>query len=161
MDKYERPDWDTYFMNIVREVAKRGTCDRGRTGAILVRDKRILATGYVGAPKGMPHCDEEGHELVEMFDEEGQISKHCVRTSHAEMNALAQAVREGVKIDGSTVYCKLEPCYACAKILVNAGIKRVVCEKRYHGGQKTRELFKLSNIQLDVLSEATEQYADM
>ncbi|MEK6900897.1 MAG: deaminase, partial [Nanoarchaeota archaeon] len=117
-------------MGIVDAVSKRATCDRGRTAVVIVRDKRILATGYVGAPMGLPHCDEVGHEMKKLVHEDGRISQHCVRTSHGEVNAIALAARNGVSIESGTLYCKLEPCYNCAKMVINAGIVRVVCQKR-------------------------------
>ena len=83
-----RPDWDEYFLGIVREVATRATCDRGKSGCVIVRDRRILATGYVGAPSGLPHCDEAGHMLRDVIAPDGSVSKHCIRTIHAEQNAI-------------------------------------------------------------------------
>ncbi len=156
----KRPGWDEYFMGIVDAVSKRATCDRGRTAVVIVRDKRILATGYVGAPMGLPHCDEVGHEMKKLVHEDGRISQHCVRTSHGEVNAIALAARNGVSIEKGTLYCKLEPCYNCAKMLVNAGIIRVVCQKRYHAGQDARELLKQAKVRLDVLDDRIEKYAN-
>ena len=155
---YVRPAWDEYFMGIVDAVSTRGTCDRGRTAVLLVRDKRILATGYVGSPMGLPHCDEVGHQMKKVVHEDGHISQHCVRTNHAEVNAIALAARNGISIDGATLYCKLVPCFTCAKMLVNAGILRVVCRKRYHAAQDTRELFKEAGIELVCLTDELEQY---
>ena len=119
-------------------VGRRGTCDRGQAGAIIVKDKRILATGYVGSPVGLPHCDEVGHEMHTVVQEDGSQSRHCIRTAHAELNAIANAARFGVAIDGAVLYCKMFPCYVCAKTIINSGIKRVVCIKIIipAGGQK-------------------------
>lgn len=156
---YVRPSWDDYFMGIVDAVSKRATCDRGRTAVIIVKDKRILATGYVGSPMGMPHCDDVGHQIKKMVHEDGHISQHCVRTNHAEVNAIALAARNGISIDGSTLYCKLEPCYTCGKMLINAGIKKVVCQKRYHAAEDTRELFMKAGVKLKVLDENVEKYS--
>jgi dCMP deaminase len=155
---YVRPSWDEYFMGIVDATAKRATCDRGRTAVVVVKDKRILTTGYVGSPMGLPHCDEAGHQMKKMIHEDGSITQHCVRTNHAEVNAIALAARNGIAIDGSTLYCKLEPCYTCAKMLVNAGIVRVVCLKRYHAAKDTRELLKQAGVELVCLSEELEIY---
>ncbi|MBI4243921.1 MAG: AAA family ATPase [Planctomycetes bacterium] len=155
-----RPSWDQYFIGVSREVASRATCDRGRSGCIIVKDKRILTTGYVGSPIGVAHCDEVGHQMHSVINTDGTTSKHCIRTTHAEQNAIVQAARYGIAINGATVYCKMEPCYVCAKMIVNAGIKRVVCEKQYHGAKLTRDLFKKAEIQLDVLSEELEKYAN-
>jgi len=155
-----RPSWDEYFMNICREVRKRGTCDRGQTGCVVVRNKMILCTGYVGSAAGLEHCDEVGHLMKTVDHGNGKVSRHCVRTIHAEQNAICQAAREGVSLKGATVYCKLEPCSVCAKMIVNSGIKRVVCEKRYHSAEETREIFAKTNIVLDVLEDTLEEYAD-
>ena len=156
----KRPGWDEYFMGIVDAVSKRATCDRGRTAVVIVRDKRILATGYVGAPMGLPHCDEVGHEMKKLVHEDGRTSQHCVRTSHGEVNAIALAARNGVSIERGTLYCKLAPCYNCAKMLINAGIIRVVCQKRYHSDQDTPELLRKAKVQLVVLDNTVEKYAN-
>ncbi|MCD6547700.1 MAG: cytidine/deoxycytidylate deaminase family protein [Nanoarchaeota archaeon] len=153
-----RPSWDEYFMQIVDAVAKRATCDRGRSGAIIVKDKQILSTGYVGAPSGLPHCDDVGHLLMKHIDEDGKESMHCVRTTHAEQNAIVQAAKHGVAINGATLYCTMEPCLACAKMIINAGIKRVVCKKRYHAGKLTREFFKQAGVKLEVLQDEVMEY---
>ena len=99
-----RPDWDDYFMEICRTVAKRATCDRGKSGCVIVRDRRILVTGYVGSPEGLPHCDEAGHKLKKMLHEDGSISQHCVSPVHAEQNAICQAAKHGISITGGTLY---------------------------------------------------------
>jgi len=158
MKKKSRPSWDEYFLGIAREVAKRATCDRGRSGCVVVRDKRILTTGYVGSPTGMPHCDDVGHMFRDVIHPDGSITKHCVRTIHAEQNAICQAARFGIALEGATLYCKMEPCFTCAKMIINAGIKRVVCEKRYHDGKDTRDLFREAGIKLDVMSDDVERY---
>jgi dCMP deaminase len=111
-----RASWDEYFMNIAREVSTRSTCDRKFVGAVIVRDKSILATGYNGSIRGLPHCDEEGHLM-----EDG----HCVRTVHAEANAIVQAARHGARIDGATIYVTASPCWGCFRLIANAGIGRI------------------------------------
>jgi len=116
-EQHRRPSWDEYFMGIAFEVAKRSTCDRAHVGAIIVKDKRILTTGYNGAPRGLPHCDEVGHLMVE---------GHCMRTLHAEQNAIIQAALHGVEVRGGTMYVTHQPCLSCAKMIINAGIERVV-----------------------------------
>jgi len=158
MDK--RPSWDEYFMEITRTVARRSTCDRGRSGALIVKNKRILTTGYVGAPAGLPHCDEVGHQLREVLHEDGTRSKHCLRTVHAEQNAIVQAARFGISIEGATIYCTMTPCYTCAKMIINAGIKRVVCEKDYHASRDTKEIFKKAGIELVIKNHEVEKYDD-
>ncbi|MCW1929754.1 MAG: cytidine/deoxycytidylate deaminase family protein [Candidatus Kerfeldbacteria bacterium] len=119
----KRPSWDDYFMAIARIVATRGTCDRLYAGAVLVKDKRIMSSGYNGSPPGLPHCDDVGHLL-----EEG----HCVRTIHGEHNALLQAaVIGGGSTKGSTMYSVYSPCIHCAKYIAAAGVVRVVIGKMY------------------------------
>lgn len=117
-----RPDWDSYFMKIAQAVSERSTCDRAFVGCVLVLDKRILTTGFNGAPSGQPHCDEEGHLMVE---------GHCVRTIHAETNAIIQAALHGVSTRGCSCYVTHFPCINCAKALVNAGITRLVFRIAY------------------------------
>jgi len=158
---YVRPSWDDYFMGLVTEIGKRGTCDRGRPGCVIVKNKRIMTTGYAGSPVGIKHCDDIGHEIKQTIHEDGRISKHCVRTTHAEQNAICQAARYGISIDDSTVYCKMEPCYICAKMIINAGVKRVVCAMRYHGSKESRRIFKESGVDLVVLSEELLTYKSM
>ena len=114
--------WETYYMNIAREVATRSTCDRKHVGAVIVRDKTILSTGYNGSIKGLPHCDEAGHEMVE---------GHCVRTTHAEANAIVQAAKNGVKIDSAEIYVTASPCYNCFKLIANSGIKIIYYHEFY------------------------------
>lgn len=155
-----RPDWDEYFMGIVRAVAERATCDRGKSGCVIARDKRLLTTGYVGAPAGLPHCDEVGHQMKTMVHEDGTHTQHCVRTSHAEENAIIQAARHGISLQNATIYCKMTPCYHCAKMIINSGIKRVVCEKDYHASKDTKEIFKKAEIVLTILSDEIEQYSN-
>ena len=118
----QRVSWGTYFMNIAQEVATRSTCDRKHGGAVIVRDKTILSTGYNGSIKGLPHCDEAGCEMVE---------GHCVRTTHAEANAIVQAAKNGVKIELSEIYVTASPCYNCFKLIANAGIKIIYYNELY------------------------------
>jgi len=157
-EKYVRPSWDEYFMEIAQTVAKRATCDRGRSGCVIAKDKQILVTGYVGSPKGLAHCDDIGHQMKTVRDEDGNESQHCVRTAHAEQNAICQAAKLGMAINNSTLYCKMTPCSACGKMIINSGIKRVVCEKRYHKGEESEEMFKEVGIELDYFDEEIEKY---
>ncbi len=122
MAEHGRPSWDDYFMSITFQVAKRSTCDRAQVGAIIVKDRRILTTGYNGAPAGLPHCDEVGHLM---------INGHCVRTLHAEQNAIIQAALHGVGVEGGVIYVTHQPCLTCAKMIINAGIRRVVYAGHY------------------------------
>jgi dCMP deaminase len=156
-----RPTWDEYFIQLAELVASRGTCDRGRTGSVIVKNKRILATGYVGAPVGLPSCDEVGHELHTITQEDGTVSKHCIRTSHGEQNAINNAARVGVSIEGGTIYCKLAPCYKCAQSIINSGIIRVVAAKDYHGSSRAKEVLKEAGVDFVLLNDKMEIYKDM
>jgi dCMP deaminase len=125
-----RPNWDNYFMIIADAVSLRMSCDRARVGAVIVSDdKRILSTGYGGAPSGWPDCDQVGHELVEI---NGRQS--CVRTIHAEENAIVTAAKFGIKLDGGTLYTTVNTCYNCLKRVCQVGIKRIVYGAEYIGG---------------------------
>jgi dCMP deaminase len=156
--KKSRPNWDRYFLDMCEAVAARATCDRGKCGSVIVKDKRIMTTGYVGAPAGLPHCDEAGHDLRKMINEEGQITQHCVRTLHAEQNAILQAARFGIPLEGATLYCKMTPCRTCAMMIINAGITRVVCEKRYHADKDTIEMFNQAKIELCIMNNEFVKY---
>lgn len=154
----QRPSWDEYFLSLVLEVAKRATCDRGRSGCLIVKDKRIVCTGYVGSPPGMEHCDEIGHLMKRVMDEDNTARMHCVRTIHAEQNAICQAARYGIPLEGTTLYCSMEPCRTCAMLIASVGVSRVVAMKRYHAAQDTRAIFDLANITLDVIDPVIESY---
>jgi len=117
-----RPGWDEYFMQIARTVATRATCPRASVGAVIVREHRILTTGYNGAPRGVAHCSEVGCTLV---------NDHCARATHAEANAIVQAALHGVNISASTAYCTHQPCVNCSKLLISAGVRKIVYEVAY------------------------------
>ena len=153
-----RPSWDEYFLGLVDQVAARATCDRGKSGCVVVRNKRIICTGYVGSPSGMPHCDEAGHDMKQMIDEDGTTRQHCVRTVHAEQNAICQAARYGLQLDGTTLYCSMEPCRVCAMLIASSGITRVVAKRRYHAGQDTRHILAGAGVELVILDDAVETY---
>ncbi|HOK08886.1 MAG TPA: cytidine/deoxycytidylate deaminase family protein [Candidatus Hydrogenedens sp.] len=159
MNAYQRPTWDEYFMEVARTIAKRATCDRGRSGCVIAKDKQILVTGYVGSPVGFPHCDDVGHQMKKVIHEDGTVTQHCVRTVHAEQNAICQAAKLGISIQGGTLYCKMTPCRTCAMLIINCGITRVVCEKRYHAGTESEEMFRQAGIQLEyVYPDEVESY---
>tara|TARA_Y100001970_G_scaffold273635_1_gene372136 strand:+ start:1517 stop:1945 length:429 start_codon:yes stop_codon:yes gene_type:complete len=139
----KRVSWETYFMNIATEVATRSTCDRKHVGAVIVRNKNILSTGYNGSIKGLPHCDEAGHEMVE---------GHCVRTTHAEANAIVQAAKNGVKIDGAEIFVTASPCYNCFKLIANSGIHVIFYQELYRDKRIT-ERAKEIGIKLVSLEE--------
>ena len=111
-----RATWENYFMNIAKEVATRSTCDRKHVGALIVRDRTILSTGYNGSIRGMPHCDDVGHLMED---------NHCVATIHAETNAILQAAKNGVMVDGAELFITASPCWNCFKMLANAGVKKI------------------------------------
>ncbi|HSD09681.1 MAG TPA: cytidine/deoxycytidylate deaminase family protein [Candidatus Binatia bacterium] len=127
----ERPSWDQYFLLITRQVADRSTCNRAKVGAVIVRDKNILATGYNGAPAGLPHCTEIGCLIYESRTPSGEVEENCFRTIHAEINAIAQAAKNGSSIRDADIYITHTPCIHCFKVLINTGIKRVLYEKPY------------------------------
>ncbi len=131
MSERKRASWDEYFMAVAREVASRSTCDRKHVGAVIARDKMILTTGYNGSVRGLAHCDDEGHLM-----EDG----HCVRTVHAEANAIAQAARNGVRLDAAGIYVTASPCFGCFKLIANSGLQRIVFAEFY----RDERIFSLS-----------------
>lgn len=134
-----RPEWDSYFMKIATAVAERSTCDRAMVGCVLVLEKRILTTGFNGSPTGQPHCDEEGHLMID---------GHCVRTIHAETNAIIQAALHGVSTRGCTCYVTHFPCINCSKQLINAGITRLVYGEDYRMDPNALEFLKMANVEI-------------
>ena len=140
-----RPDWDSYFMKIAYAVSERSTCDRAFVGCVLVRDKRILTTGFNGSPAGQPHCDEVGHLLVD---------GHCVRTIHAETNAIIQAALHGVSTRGCTCYVTHFPCIQCSKALINAGITRLIYHIDYRMDENAMMFLKSAKIEIKQLDYA-------
>lgn len=136
---HERPDWDVYFMKIAHLVATRATCPRRSVGAILVRERHILATGYNGSPKGLPHCPPGGPEND--WPRGCMRAGHCIRTLHAEQNVILQAAKIGVSCDGATMYVTCQPCNGCAKMIINAGIECVIYEGDYPD-EFSKELFR-------------------
>ena len=139
MSERKRASWDEYFMAIAREVATRSTCDRKHVGAVIVREKMILTTGYNGSIRGLPHCDDEGHMM-----EDG----HCVRTVHAESNAIVQAARNGIRLETGDIYVTASPCFGCFKMIANAGLSRIVYGEFY----RDERIFTLSQ-QLGIVLE--------
>jgi dCMP deaminase len=140
-----RASWDEYFMAIGRVVAARSTCDRKHVGAVVVRDRIILATGYNGSIRGLAHCDDEGHMM-----EDG----HCVRTVHAEANAIVQAARTGVRVEGADIYVTASPCFGCFKLIANAGLSRIVFGEFYRD-ERIFTLSKAIGITLEHLPNPT------
>jgi len=145
-------------MEVAGTIAKRATCDRGRSGCVIARDGQLLVTGYVGSPVGFPHCDEVGHLFKKVLHEDGSITQHCMRTVHAEQNAICQAARLGISIKGATLYCRMTPCRTCAMLIINCGIVRVVCERRYHAGMESEEMFRAAKITFEYQHDEVQQY---
>jgi dCMP deaminase len=128
--KESRPSWGTYFMNITNLVAERSTCIRRAVGAVLVKEKRILSTGYNGAPTGLKHCLEVGCLREQLGVESGKMHELC-RGIHAEQNAIIQAAYHGVSVNGAVIYCTNQPCSICARMIINAGIKKIYYQSGY------------------------------
>lgn len=139
-----RVGWHEYFMNIAQQAATRSTCDRKNVGAVIVRDRTILSTGYNGSIRGMPHCDEVGHDME---------SGHCVGTIHAEANAIIQAAKNGVRIEGGEIYTTASPCWNCFKLIANSGIARIYFGEFYRD-EKSIRIAKQLGIELIDLSAA-------
>ncbi len=164
LENFIRPSWDEYFIEIMDTVSKRVTCDRARAGGggcVIVKDRHILVTGYVGSPPGCGHCDEIGHQFKGMVHEDGKITNHCVRTTHAEQNAICQAAKLGIPLEGSTLYCFMSPCYTCAKLIITSGIKRVIASKDYHASKDSKDLFREAGVKFELLNDEVQQYDKM
>lgn len=144
-----RPSWDEYFLKITREVAQRSTCLRRQVGAILVLNKRILATGYNGAPKGLTHCTDIGCLRDKLGIPSGERQELC-RGLHAEMNALLQAASYGAPMEGATLYATNHPCVLCAKMLINCGIKRIVTLSDYPDWL-AKEMLQEAGIKVEII----------
>jgi len=151
--KPKRPSWDAYFIEIMDAVSRRATCEKEREGCVIARDNQILVTGYSGAPTGLAHCDEVGHQMKTIVDEQGNESKVCVRINHAEQNALSQAAKLGTKIGEATIYCENIPCDVCSKMLVSAGIRRIVARKNSSIEPGIRELFLNAGVHVDFIEK--------
>jgi len=147
-------------MGIAHLVGQRSSCDRGRVGCVIVKNKQILVTGYAGAPRGLPHCDEIGHLMKKVKHEDERVTSHCLRTAHAEQNAIVQAARIGTPIEDATLYCIMTPCAACARMIINSGIQHIVCSKRYHAGEESERMFARVGISLLFLDDGTESYSN-
>lgn len=147
-----RPSWDEYFMNITTLVAQRTTCTRRGVGAIIVKDKRILSTGYNGAPSGIRHCAEVGCMREQLDVPSGQRHELC-RGIHAEQNAIIQAAYHGVSVKGATVYCTNQPCSICAKMIINAGLKKICYQSGYED-PLARELLREAGVEVVCLATA-------
>ncbi len=157
-----RPDKTDFYFAVVKAASLRSTCDRGRSGAALIKHGRVIATGYSGSASGTSHCDDVGHEMIKHFvkiiPSEGAVyTSHCIRTVHAELNAILQSARFGPSTEGAHMYCTMFPCYACAQAIINAGITEVhalsddqksAMLKRLFDGVKVRSSFEDLSVKL-------------
>ncbi len=141
----DRPDWDEYFMNIAHVVKTRGNCSRRQVASLVVKDRRIISTGYNGTPRGVTNCYEGGCERCAGDAESGKDLGECI-CSHAEENAIAQAAFHGIALNESTIYVTISPCLTCAKMIINSGITEVVYEDEYHFNVQTRAMFKEAGV---------------
>ena len=147
----DRPSWHQYFLTITRNVAERSTCTRAKVGAVIVRDKNILATGYNGAPAGLPHCIDVGCLVYTSRTPSGEVEENCFRTIHAEINAIAQAAKNGASIRDADIYITHTPCIHCVKVLINTGIRRIFYEREYKRAT-IEELLRGANITLECVN---------
>lgn len=160
MPETKRPTWDEYFLEVVHALRKRATCNRGRAACLFVKNNQILSTGYVGSPPGFPHCDEVGHLFHKVLEDDGQLHDHCMRTLHAEQNAICQAAKRGIALEGSTLYVTMFPCRTCAMLLISIGIKRVVAEYQYQSATESEQMLRQAGVQIDVLHNETHPYEE-
>lgn len=155
---YRRPTKEETYMDVVDAWSRRSTCDRGRVAAIFVKEDRVIAQGYAGSIPGFPHCDDEGHEFESRYNtkEMGPFDKpsvHCVRTIHAEVNAILQAALEGKCIRGAELYCTLVPCWPCTKLLLRLELTKVVAKHPYHSMHRSIAAFKEKGVEVKILNE--------
>ncbi len=144
-EEHPRPDWDEYFMDIAHVVSKRGNCCRRKVAAVIVRDRRIISTGYNGTPRGIDNCYEGGCPRCASDAPSGSELGECV-CAHAEENAIVQAAYHGISVRDGSLYCTLSPCLMCAKMIINAGITEVVYETEYHFTAQSRGLFTAAGV---------------
>ena len=144
---HTRLDWNTYFMRIAQLVAERSTCNRAKVGCVIVKDRSIIATGYNGAPSGLPHCLDVGCLIYRSTTPDGTVEENCFRTIHAEINAIAQAAKNGNAIDGASIYVTHTPCIHCLKVIINVGMKRIYYSIPYKV-QTIEEMIRLSGVEL-------------
>ncbi|MBR3394748.1 MAG: cytidine/deoxycytidylate deaminase family protein [Firmicutes bacterium] len=149
-----RPTWDEYFMEMAELARQRSTCLRRGVGAVIVKDNRVIATGYNGVPKGIRHCEETGCLRQQLNVPSGKMHELC-RGLHAEQNAIIQAACMGSSIEGGTLYCTTQPCVICTKMIINAGIKRVVIKESYPD-ELAQEMAKEAGLVIDVMGELHE-----
>ena len=148
----KRPDWDEYFMNIAHVAAERSNCSRRRVAAVIVKDKRVISTGYNGTPRGVTNCDEGGCPRCNSNVKSGHNLSECL-CCHAEENSIVQAACHGISVEGSMIYTTYSPCLLCAKMIINAGIKEVVYHSRYSIDETSSLILKEAGINLRPLKE--------
>lgn len=145
--KQERIGWNEYFMSVAHLISRRSTCERAQIGAVIVRENNILATGYNGSPSGLPHCDGPNCLIYKSIHPDGTMEENCMRTIHAEINAIAQAAKNGTSIKGADIYVTASPCLNCLKVLINVGIKTIYYDKPYKM-ENIMDLVALSGVRL-------------
>ncbi len=153
-----RPSWDNYWLNQLSQLSGRATCNRGKSSCIIVKDNIPLMSGYVGAPSKFPHCDEAGHLIHKVIDDAGKQSEHCIRTLHAEQNAIILAAKKGISLDGGTIYVTMTPCRVCAMMIIGVGVKRVVALNDYHSGALSKEFFKKARVKFEIMNKEIKKY---
>lgn len=159
--KYIRPTWNEYYFEVMYAISKRATCGRGRSGCVITKNKHIISAGYVGAPIGFPSCDDIGHVIQEVIESDGSIGEHCIRTVHAEQNAICQAAKQGIAVEGAELYCSMTPCRTCAMLIIQCGIKKVHCISHYpHKDieENTLYLFKYAGIEITFENDKEQEY---
>lgn len=161
--KYKRPNIDEWCLMLKDTVGKRATCSRGRSGCVIAKDGHVIATGYVGAPSGLPDCDEVGHLFQSVINSDDTISEHCIRTVHAEQNAICQAAKFGISVNGATLYCTMTPCRVCAMLIINSGIKHIYCDWHYPNQEQDDNVITMLNyvgIDIHFVNKETIKYEE-
>ncbi|MDR2190358.1 MAG: cell division protein DedD [Candidatus Peribacteria bacterium] len=158
--KPEEISRDEYFMDICRVLGEKATCDRGKSGCVITKNNVIIATAFVDAPYGSPTCDEVGHQMTTFIHEDGHHTEHCMRNVCAEQGAIANATKSGISLEGATLYSTMTPCSVrhCAHLIVACGIRKVVCDKKYHDAAESEAIFQRAGIALVYLHQEVEQY---
>ena len=159
--RLKRPSWDEYFINLAKVVKTRADCLRRQVGSVIVKDFRIISTGYNGTPHKIKNCSQGGCLRCKKRDK-GEINWYEYEESciciHAEQNAICQAAKLGISIEGATLYCRMTPCRTCAMIIINSGITRVVVERKYQRGQESEEMFKQASVELVIINDELQKY---
>lgn len=160
LDPDDRPTWDETWLGLLPGIARRATCNRGRSGCVIVKDNSLLVTGYVGSLPKQPHCDEVGHLMKTVVHADGTRTAHCVRTVHAEANAITIAARRGVALEGGTLYCTMFPCRSCTMLLIGARLLRVVAMMDYQDSRESKEMLNATGVKWELKSTIVKPYFD-